>query len=225
MLHLKITLCQKNWTFFKCLEEKTSLSWFSQYFHHTSFISSNGPPISHYIHENHKRRESSDLFFSPHFLFSFIQLQPPFLFCFCSRPWTVLAVVLQNDKYSRLALCISLCYKHRSSLWLYNPGPCKPSRQSHLFSSKMLIEYSYLISFMLMDYELIKFSYYLCSTKQNQSLDTLISSWGFARVKTAESQANFGFGFQGCCHEMKFWLGFSATLKVVKIFYTIVVSI
>lgn len=69
-------------------------------------------------------------------------------------------------------------------------------RQSHLFSSKMLIEYSYLISFMLMEYELIKFSYYLCSRKQNQSLDTLISSWGFASLGTSDSQAKKGFGCQ-----------------------------
>lgn len=87
------------------------------------------------------------------------------------------------------------------------------SRQSHLFSSKMLIEYSYLISFMLMEYELIKFSYYLCSTKQNQSLDTLISSWGFASLKTSDPQAE-------CQHVAinEVLVVFSATLKVVHIY-------
>lgn len=89
----------------------------------------------------------------------------------------------------------------------------QPSRQSHLFSSKMLIEYSYLISFMLMEYELIKFSYYLCSMKQNQSLDTLISSWGFASLKTSDPQAE--------CQDVainEVLLVFSATLKVVHIY-------
>lgn len=44
------------------LRGKASLSWCSLYFHHTSFIYSNGPPISHYIHENHKAERVQTFF-------------------------------------------------------------------------------------------------------------------------------------------------------------------
>lgn len=103
------------------LRAKASLSWCSLYFYHTSFIYSNGPPISHNIHENHKAERVQTFFTFSVLIYNSSLLFFSF-FCFCSRPWTVQAVLLQNDKYLKLALCISLCYKQRSSLWLCNPG-------------------------------------------------------------------------------------------------------
>lgn len=119
-LHLKISLYHRNWTFSNA-QGKPSLSWCSLYFHRTSFIYSNGPTISHYIHENHQA-ERVQTFFKSSVLIYNSSLHFFFFFCFCSRPWTVLAVVLQNDKYLKLALWISLWYKQRSFLWLCNPG-------------------------------------------------------------------------------------------------------
>lgn len=52
------------------------------------------------------------------FLFSFTM--PDSIFCFYGRPWTVLGMVLQSDKYLNLALCITVCYKQNSFLWLQN---------------------------------------------------------------------------------------------------------
>lgn len=101
------------------LRGKNSLFWCSLYsiIHHLS-IQMAHPSLIIFM-KIIKQREFR-LFL--HFLFSFITPASFFFFfCFCSRPWTVLAVLLQNDKYLKLALCISLCYKQRSSLWL-----CKP---------------------------------------------------------------------------------------------------
>lgn len=140
------------------LRAKASLSWCSLYFYHTSFIYSNGPPISHNIHENHKA-ERVQTFFT----FSVLIYNSSLLF------FSFFFASAVDHELSKQCYCkmINTWSWHYVSAFVTNRGvlcDCaiqgvQASRHSHLFSLKMLIEYSYLISFMLMEYELIKFSY------------------------------------------------------------------
>lgn len=134
----------------------------SSYTVEPSFIYSNEPTISRYIHENHKAErvqtfsKFSVLIYnaSLHFFASVVDHELSQKW-YCKMINTWIWHYVSPFATNRTFFCD--CEIHCSQF----------SRHGHLFSSKLLIEYSYFWSFMLMVYEVTGFSSYLCPMKQN----------------------------------------------------------